>query len=163
MAARAPTRQKTQNPRLNMKFFNLGFARREKWCFDQLLKLWFGLPSSSRSPMRFTESLRIEAAAKTITPIFGSTKGMTLRADTKPAIFPARLRYLSDFMTTVGFVNVVGLLLNRILIWPPQYISPLESTPQNTHPFLLYPSNKGTLLPNIKKSANIQTILEKSL
>jgi hypothetical protein len=37
-----------------MKFFNLGFAGREKWCFDQLLKLWFGLPSSRRSPMRFT-------------------------------------------------------------------------------------------------------------
>ena len=30
----------------------------------QVLKLWFGLPSSSRSPMRFTLSLRSEAAAK---------------------------------------------------------------------------------------------------
>jgi|GEM_PF-5607528 len=51
-----------------MKFFNLGFAGREKWCFDQLLKLWFGNPSFTRSPMRFTVSLRIEAAANTITP-----------------------------------------------------------------------------------------------
>jgi hypothetical protein len=46
--------------------------------------------------------LRIEAAANTITPTAGSTKGMTLRADTNPAIFPARLRYLSVFMTTGG-------------------------------------------------------------
>jgi hypothetical protein len=30
---------------------------------------------------------------------------MTLRAEMKPAIFPTRLRYLSMFMTTGGFVN----------------------------------------------------------
>jgi hypothetical protein len=34
---------------------------------------------------------------------------MTLRADTNPAIFPARLRYLSDFMTTGGFVNLQNM------------------------------------------------------
>ncbi len=56
--------------------------------------------------MRLTVSLSKDAAAKTMMPIFGSTKGMTLRAETKPAIFPARLRYLSDFITTGGFVNV---------------------------------------------------------
>jgi hypothetical protein len=37
--------------------------------------------------MRFTVPLRIEVAAKTITPTFGSTNGMTLRAETSPAIF----------------------------------------------------------------------------
>jgi hypothetical protein len=93
---------KNAKSKVEHEVFNLGFVWREKWCVDQLLKLRFGLPSSSRSPMRFTESLRIEAAAKTITPTAGSTKGMTLRADTKPAIFPARLRYLSEFMTTGG-------------------------------------------------------------
>ena len=35
---------------------------------SQPLKLAFGWPSSSRSPMRFTASLRIEADAKTIIP-----------------------------------------------------------------------------------------------
>ncbi len=41
----------------------------------QPLKLWFGLPSSNKSPMRFTASLRIEAVANTITPMVGSTNG----------------------------------------------------------------------------------------
>jgi hypothetical protein len=54
----------------------------------ELLKLWFGFPSSSRSPIRFTLSLRSEAAAKTITPIWGSTNGMTFRAETNPASLP---------------------------------------------------------------------------
>ena len=39
------------------------------------LKLEFGTPSSTRSPMRFTVSLRREAAANTSTPTAGSTKG----------------------------------------------------------------------------------------
>ena len=70
--------------------------------FDGLqpLKLWFGWPSSSRSPIRFTASLRIEAAANTITPTVGSTNGMTLSADTRPATLPTKLRYLSAFMVT---------------------------------------------------------------
>jgi hypothetical protein len=37
---------------------------------------------------------------------------MTLRADTSPAIFPARLRYLSDFMTTGG--GNVGCLTPKV-------------------------------------------------
>ena len=72
----------------------------ENGAAGQPLKLWFGCPSSSRSPMRFTASLRIEAAANTITPTFGSTNGMTFRAETNPAIFPTKLRYLSAFMAT---------------------------------------------------------------
>jgi hypothetical protein len=59
------------------------------------LKLELGLPSSIRSPMRFTASLRMEAAANTTTPIVGSTNGMTLRAKTRPATLPTKLRYLS--------------------------------------------------------------------
>jgi hypothetical protein len=38
--------------------------------------------------MRFTVSLRREAAANTSTPMAGSTKGMTLSAETNPASFP---------------------------------------------------------------------------
>ena len=37
----------------------------------QPLKLAFGWPSSIKSPMRFTASLRTEAAANTITPVVG--------------------------------------------------------------------------------------------
>jgi hypothetical protein len=37
--------------------------------------------------MRFTVSLRRDAAANTSTPTAGSTKGMTLRAETNPASF----------------------------------------------------------------------------
>jgi hypothetical protein len=39
---------------------------------------------------------------------------MALRADMKPAIFPARLRYLSVFMATWGFVNEWPLRLKKI-------------------------------------------------
>ncbi|TAE74330.1 MAG: hypothetical protein EAZ65_08145 [Verrucomicrobia bacterium] len=45
--------------------------------------------------MRFALSLRIEAVVKTITPTFGSMKGMTFRAETNPASFPPKLRYPS--------------------------------------------------------------------
>ena len=68
----------------------------------QPLKLALGWPSSSRSPMRFTVSLRIDAAANTITPSVGSTKGMTLRAVTMPAILPTRLRCLRNFACRPG-------------------------------------------------------------
>ena len=47
--------------------------------------------------MRFTESLRIEAAAKMMAPTLGSMNGMALRAETKPASLPTKLRYLSAF------------------------------------------------------------------
>jgi hypothetical protein len=38
--------------------------------------------------MRFTVSLRREAAANTSTPMAGSTNGIMLRAETNPASFP---------------------------------------------------------------------------
>ncbi len=101
----APTRHQTQHPRQGNRSSYLGWRIVGKMVRHQPRKLLFGLPSSSRSPMRFAVSLSRDAAAKMMTPTDGSTKGMPSSADTSPAIFPARLRYLSDFMTTGGFVN----------------------------------------------------------
>jgi hypothetical protein len=54
---------------------------------------------------------KVDAAAHTITPTSGSTKGITFRAETSPAIFPTNLRYLSAFMATteMGSTGVTGL------------------------------------------------------
>ncbi len=103
--ARAPTQLQTQNPGPGETTPKPGLVTHKKWCAAQLLKLEFGCPSSSRSPIRFTESLSREAAANTMMPTLGSTNGIDPRAVTNPASFPARLRYLSSFMALGSAVS----------------------------------------------------------
>jgi hypothetical protein len=55
------------------------------------LKLWFGWPSSRRSPIRVIVSLRIEATAKMVTPTLGSLNGRESRAVMKPVSLPMPL------------------------------------------------------------------------
>ena len=52
--------------------------------------------------------LEDRAAANTITPMVGSTNGITFRADTNPASLPAKLRDLSAFIVTGGGVSFPG-------------------------------------------------------
>jgi hypothetical protein len=48
MAARVPTRQKTQNPRLNMKFFNIGSERTKNGELPQIAKTHIPIFNLSR-------------------------------------------------------------------------------------------------------------------
>ena len=67
------------------------------------MKESLGLPSSARSPMRFTASLRKDETAKTVRPTGVPEKGPTRRS-ARPAALPRKLKKCwADGSVEIGF------------------------------------------------------------